>query len=102
MPAENTSDTGTVATASTAAAMDEHALSQAQRAVSALAATRRHIDETIRQHQQSLLGWAEPGGFLLPTEPDPKEREAIRIQLMAAIDTLKKVDSHILALTGGC
>jgi hypothetical protein len=82
--------------------VDMTSVAKLARAVAAIDGLRRHIDETIRQHQESLLGWAEPGGFLLPTEPDPDERKVIRVQLMAAIETLKKVDSHLLALTGGC
>jgi hypothetical protein len=39
----------------------------------------------------SLYGWREPDGFLLPTEPDPEERDRVRDRLRAQILTLNRV-----------
>lgn len=39
-------------------------------------------------HQESLRGWDERGGWLLPTEPDELERSKIRERLRASIGTL--------------
>ena len=40
---------------------------------------------------QALFEWREPGGVLLPTEPDPEEREACRGRLRVAIEVLGRV-----------
>jgi hypothetical protein len=42
-----------------------------------------------------LESWAEPDGFLVPTEPDPSERRKTRLQLKAAIYTLSRVLGEI-------
>jgi len=52
-------------------------------------------EHTIREHlknaEDNLTGWTEPGGWLLPTEPDPEERERVRQQLVGAIFAYKLV-----------
>jgi hypothetical protein len=50
-----------------------------------------HIREQLKHHEASLDGWREPDGFLLPTEPDPEERQLMRERLKAAIYTLRWV-----------
>jgi len=40
---------------------------------------------------QSLFDWREPDGVLLPTEPNPEEREACRGRLKVAIEVLGRV-----------
>ncbi len=47
------------------------------------------VGRRIDQHATNLAGWQEPGGFLLPTEPDPEERALIRTRLEAAIEELR-------------
>jgi hypothetical protein len=66
-----------------------------------IAMIRKHIADRIAQNADNMVGWREPDGHLLPTEPDPEERKAIRIQLMAATQVLKELDNHILVVTGG-
>lgn len=39
---------------------------------------------------ESLAGWREPDGHLVPTEPDPVERERCRVNLRVAIDVLDR------------
>ncbi len=56
-----------------------------------LSVIRQHIDERIKQHTDNLLGWCEPDGFLLPTEPDPAERECVRRELRAALFELNRI-----------
>jgi hypothetical protein len=45
----------------------------------------------LAQHRRNLAGWEEPGGHLVPTEPDPGERVCIRNNLRAAIQELETV-----------
>ena len=40
---------------------------------------------------RNLCDWQEPEGLLLPTEPDPKERERCRNNLTVAIEVLSRV-----------
>lgn len=44
-------------------------------------------DDVVR----ALHDWQEPDGFLLPTEPDPLERELCRERLRVARDVLNRV-----------
>jgi hypothetical protein len=44
-------------------------------------------DDVVR----ALHDWDEPHGFLLPTEPDPLERELCRERLRVARDVLNRV-----------
>lgn len=53
--------------------------------------TEQWIREQIDHHKASLAGWNERGGWLLPTEPDPEEREKVRERLKVAISTLEWV-----------
>lgn len=57
--------------------------------------TEREIQERIAQHERDLEGWAEDGRggltSLVPTEPDPQEREIVRRELRAAISVLEWV-----------
>jgi hypothetical protein len=48
-------------------------------------------DDVVR----ALHDWAEPDGFLLPTEPDPVERELCRERLRVARDVLNRVLSGV-------
>jgi len=48
-------------------------------------------DDVVR----ALHDWAEPDGFLLPTEPDPLERELCRERLRVARDVLNRVLSGV-------
>ena len=57
--------------------------------------TEQEIIDLRRQYHASLEGWAEPDGFLIPSEPDPAERRKIRVQLKAAIYTLSRVLGEI-------
>jgi hypothetical protein len=52
---------------------------------------REHALSRIRQHEDNLRGWSEDGGFLLPTEPDPEERECVRRGLRAAVFELNEL-----------
>jgi hypothetical protein len=45
----------------------------------------------VKQHEDSLAGWNEPDGFLLPTEPDIDERRRIRWELRAVIGELNRI-----------
>lgn len=38
----------------------------------------------IAQHNDNIHGWESPNGPLIPTEPDPQERELTRARLAAA------------------
>ena len=49
---------------------------------------RRLIDERIKQYSDNLEMWQEPHGHLIPTEPDPEERCAVRRELAACITEL--------------
>jgi len=40
---------------------------------------------------RNLRDWQEPDGLLLPTEPDPAEREKCRNNLSVAIDVISRV-----------
>lgn len=53
------------------------------------------------QHQANLDGWREPGGFLLPTEPDPDERRLVRERLKAAIYEDDRIIEFIAGKGGG-
>jgi hypothetical protein len=53
------------------------------------------VKERIQQHEDNLVGWREPDGFLLPTEPDPEERDRVRLQLKDAIHELQLVQREI-------
>ena len=44
-------------------------------------------DDLVR----NLEEWREPDGILLPTEPDPEERERCRKNLSVAIEVLNRV-----------
>lgn len=46
------------------------------------------IRAQIEHHRDSLRGWAEPHGHLVPSEPNPDERALIRIRLRASIVAL--------------
>jgi hypothetical protein len=52
-------------------------------------------EAAIREHlaaaRSSLEGWEEPSGLLIPTEPDPDEREKCRTHLRAAIFAYQRV-----------
>ena len=52
-----------------------------------LAAVRRRI----KQHEDALVGWSEPAGLLVPTEPDPATREQTRLALTVAIEELRRL-----------
>lgn len=65
---------------------------------------RASLEARKRQHAENLEGWREgvrgqsaavswisPAGYLVPTEPDPEERERVRRELRAAIATLDQV-----------
>jgi hypothetical protein len=41
--------------------------------------------------ERNLAEWSEPRGMLVPTEPDPEEREACRGRLRVAIEVLGRV-----------
>jgi hypothetical protein len=46
---------------------------------------KRLIQERQDQHKANLEGWREPNGYLVPTEPDPEERQGIRAMLAAGV-----------------
>lgn len=48
------------------------------------------IRAQIEHHRDSLRGWAEPHGHLVPSEPNPDERALIRIRLRASIVVLQR------------
>lgn len=52
---------------------------------------RKFIQERLKQHADNLAMWQEPDGFLIPTEPDPEEREMVRQRLNAAIFEINKI-----------
>lgn len=43
------------------------------------------VHARLTQHKQNRVGWREPDGRLLPTEPDPDVRRRIRQELLVAI-----------------
>lgn len=49
------------------------------------------VRDYLSQARENLEGWSEQGGHLLPTEPDPKERVRIRLQLRAVIFAYQRV-----------
>lgn len=49
------------------------------------------IAEWREELRHNLTRWREPDGELVPTEPDPTEREVCRQRLKAAIETLDRV-----------
>lgn len=49
----------------------------------------REVRDRIAQHEENLRGWREPDGLLVPTEPDPDERDKVRDRLRTAIHELK-------------
>lgn len=49
------------------------------------------ISEWREEMRHTLTLWRDPDGELVPTEPDPDEREACRQRLKAAIETLDRV-----------
>lgn len=53
------------------------------------------LQRRIRQHSDNLEMWAEPSGFLCPTEPDPGERRRIRIELLVAIGELTRLAEEV-------
>lgn len=57
--------------------------------------TEAEAREMRQQLHDNLEGWAEPDGFLVPSEPDPAERRKTRLQLKAAIYTLSRVLGEI-------
>lgn len=53
--------------------------------------TENEIRELREHMRQSLAGWVEPRGALIPTDPDVESRAVTRIELRATIDTLTRV-----------
>jgi hypothetical protein len=53
--------------------------------------TEAEVRELRRFTHCNLESWAEPGGILLPTEPDPEERALIRRDLKVALQVLTRV-----------
>lgn len=57
--------------------------------------SQREVEDRIAQHERDLNAWREEGRrgltSLVPTEPDPEERERVRLGLEAAIFVLKWV-----------
>lgn len=54
--------------------------------------TQKEVEDRIVQHERDLAAWGEGGRTgLAPTEPDPEERERVRLGLEAAIFVLKWV-----------
>lgn len=53
------------------------------------AVARAHV--YLAEAEGSLEGWREPDGLLLPTEPDPAERERVRERLKAVIFACRRV-----------
>jgi hypothetical protein len=57
----------------------------------AVADLERQARERLAQHRGNLALWKEPDGALVPTEPDPEEREKIRVELRAVIAELERI-----------
>jgi len=52
----------------------------------------REVRQFMEVQRESLEhGWAEPGGYLLPTEPDPEKRQGVRERLAVQVYTLMRV-----------
>jgi len=52
----------------------------------------RQVREFMDVQRDSLEhGWAEPGGYLLPSEPDAEERQRVRERLAVQVYTLMRV-----------
>lgn len=49
------------------------------------------IAEWREEMRHNLTRWREPDGELVPTEPDPEERESCRRSLVVAIEILDRV-----------
>ena len=47
--------------------------------------------ERIAQHNDNIVGWTEPEGFLIPTEPDELERVKTLGELIGARNELVKL-----------
>ena len=73
-------------------------MSEVDRKAGALQERDRWLTAVVRrieQHRGNLAGWQEPAGFLVPTEPDPKERAAIRERLMVASEELGRLAEEL-------
>jgi len=53
--------------------------------------TEAEVRELRRHTHCTLEGWSEPDGIMLPVEPDPEERAAIRRDLKVALQVLTRV-----------
>lgn len=53
--------------------------------------TEAEVVELRRHTHCALEGWAEDGGIMVPTEPDPNERELIRRDLKVVLRVLTRV-----------
>lgn len=53
----------------------------------------------IDEWQGNLNGWAEPDGYLVPTEPDPMERLRTRERLTTAIEVMQGAMAIVRAHT---
>lgn len=49
------------------------------------------VRELRRDMHTALEGWSEPDGIMIPTEPDPEDREMIRRDLKVALRVLTRV-----------
>lgn len=59
--------------------------------IDALNEIEERIRERLTQHRENLAGWKEPDGLLVPTEPNPNERQRVREHLMVAICELATI-----------
>jgi hypothetical protein len=53
--------------------------------------TEEQLRELRRHTHCALEGWAEDGGIMIPTEPDPHAREMIRRDLKIALRVITLV-----------
>lgn len=65
------------------------------RATSLAARWQAAAKRRIKQHEENLAIWAEPDGWLVPTEPDPEERARVRRELTVAIEELRRLGAEI-------
>jgi len=47
--------------------------------------TEQAARDKLTELRDNLDGWREPGGYLVPTEPDAEERALVRARLVGAI-----------------
>lgn len=59
----------------------------------------KELRESLTYHEDNLIGWKEPDGYLIPTEPSPEERGRVIRGLLGAIHATKEAIKLLEALS---